>query len=485
MTNNKKPYLVTAAIICIGTGIVLGTGMFRLSTDGYTQNPLDLFFLISTSILFWYSLAFLFNYLINILLWEKFIKIPIGVSTYQWIKDFTASLSYSVATGIILVDAFGIKLNLLWIAALTAIQLIQTSVRPQLTTIFTGKSTSRINPFNTGDWIKVINESGHELITGQVCNISRGSVFIKTENSNLVSLTSDLISKFLIKNYKGGGDASRFQITCNFDFHIPQKRIKRIFSAAAYQTMYEMNLPLINEPEVIIDTINDNKINYILSYWIKPWIDVSPVSIKNKIYSTFITNLNYAGINSIIEVPSFNGHSSMLNYDLNTLEIKKEILKKIGLFEHLNIEEIDLIASEMKLKEFNHNDSIIQESECGQSMFVVVEGLLNVYKKNSDGYEIQVGLLKPGDFFGEMSLFTGENRSATVKAVCNSVVYEITKEVIAPIIERRSVLAEIFAKIITQRNEINIKKIKDSEIKHKSAIDWVVEKIKTFFHIKN
>lgn len=178
---------------------------------------------------------------------------------------------------------------------------------------------------------------------------------------------------------------------------------------------------------------------------------------------------------SIIPITVY-GDKILRQKSKNISQINDELIEKIkNMFDTMrNARGVGLAANQVGFDE---------------SIFVIdlssVEGLLNVYKKNSDGYEIQVGLLKPGDFFGEMSLFTGENRSATVKAVCNSVVYEITKEVIAPIIERRSVLAEIFAKIITQRNEINIKKIKDSEIKHKSAIDWVVEKIKTFFHIKN
>lgn len=481
MKENKKPYIVTIAIICIGTGIVLGTGMFRLAGDDYKHNPLDLFFLISASILFWYSISYLFNQLLNILLWEKFIKIPVGVNSYQWIKDFIASLPYTISTGILLVDTFNLELNLLWITVLIIIQFIQTSIRPQLTTMFAGKSSSKTNPFNTGDWIKIRNDAGVELIIGKVCNICRGSVFIKTEDNNLVSVSSDLINRLLIENYRGGGEESRFQIKLTFDFHIPQKRIKRILHASVFQVFYEIKIPLVKEPDVIIESIIDNEIIYVINYWIKPWIDINPSFMKNKIYSVIINNLNYTGINSLVKENSSMG----VNFDLNHIDNKKIILSKIALFENLNTNEITMLAEDLKLIEFRQNELIISESDSGHSMFILLEGLLEVYKHNNEGSDIKVGLLKPGDFFGEVSLLTGENRSASVKTVCNSVVYEITKNTIAPIIEKRTVLAESFAKVITERHEINIKRIQDSQIKHKSGLDFVVDKIKSFFHLKH
>ena len=40
-------------------------------------------------------------------------------------------------------------------------------------------------------------------------------------------------------------------------------------------------------------------------------------------------------------------------------------------------------------------------------MYILVEGLLNVFAPVSDGSEIKVAQITPGLFFGEMSLLTG------------------------------------------------------------------------------
>jgi CRP-like cAMP-binding protein len=76
---------------------------------------------------------------------------------------------------------------------------------------------------------------------------------------------------------------------------------------------------------------------------------------------------------------------------------------------------------------------VIKEGEDGDSMFVLLRGTARV-AVSKNGSVIPVATLSSGNYFGEMSLLTGERRSATVSAQAYCYVMEISKQVMADII---------------------------------------------------
>jgi CRP-like cAMP-binding protein len=65
---------------------------------------------------------------------------------------------------------------------------------------------------------------------------------------------------------------------------------------------------------------------------------------------------------------------------------------------------------------FENGEVIIREGEVGDCMYVVQEGQVEVYV-NSGADEIILNVLLPGAFFGEMTLFDKDVRSASVRAL--------------------------------------------------------------------
>jgi CRP-like cAMP-binding protein len=80
-----------------------------------------------------------------------------------------------------------------------------------------------------------------------------------------------------------------------------------------------------------------------------------------------------------------------------------------------------------------------------------VEGLLRVLRPGPDGGEIEVDRMGPGSAFGEFSLLTGAPRTATVVPHGDAIVYEITKDDLAPILQGHPELAERLSWILAQR----------------------------------
>lgn len=89
---------------------------------------------------------------------------------------------------------------------------------------------------------------------------------------------------------------------------------------------------------------------------------------------------------------------------------------------------LDLLISMLVECRFDAGATVVAEGEPGRSMFIVKSGRLAVSKRTNAGSVIQISVMEPGDFFGEMTLIEMHNRSATVLAESETVLYELTAQ---------------------------------------------------------
>ena len=104
----------------------------------------------------------------------------------------------------------------------------------------------------------------------------------------------------------------------------------------------------------------------------------------------------------------------------------KAFLVATPFFGGLSDASLDLLASMLVERRFDAGATIVAEGEPGRSMYIVHSGELVVSKRGDSGRAIRVAGLRPGDFFGEMTLIEMQNRSATVAAEIPTVLYELT-----------------------------------------------------------
>ena len=76
---------------------------------------------------------------------------------------------------------------------------------------------------------------------------------------------------------------------------------------------------------------------------------------------------------------------------------------------------------------FAPDEAIVQKDQPGGSMFVIHKGSVEIQTTDEEGNKKVIGTLREGDFFGEMSMLTGEPRSATVIAKEETQVLQIGK----------------------------------------------------------
>ncbi len=96
--------------------------------------------------------------------------------------------------------------------------------------------------------------------------------------------------------------------------------------------------------------------------------------------------------------------------------IDAAVFRKVALFSELEPGELDALSRVASVKPFSAGTPIIREAEPGDLFFVILRGEVKVSVDSPDGREVVLSHLQTGEFFGEMALFGGEGRSASVTA---------------------------------------------------------------------
>ena len=78
-------------------------------------------------------------------------------------------------------------------------------------------------------------------------------------------------------------------------------------------------------------------------------------------------------------------------------------------------------------KNYQDGDLIVREGDTGDSMYVIQSGTVEIFQ-TKNGVDVHLNYLKEGDFFGEMSIFEKERRSASVRAVGDIRILTIDKK---------------------------------------------------------
>jgi len=92
----------------------------------------------------------------------------------------------------------------------------------------------------------------------------------------------------------------------------------------------------------------------------------------------------------------------------------EDILKSIPLFADLKDDELATIASHAVTKSYPKNSVIINEGDDTNSLYVIQSGKVKAFLSNEDGKEVILSILKPGNYFGELSLLDSAPRSASI-----------------------------------------------------------------------
>jgi CRP/FNR family transcriptional regulator, cyclic AMP receptor protein len=105
------------------------------------------------------------------------------------------------------------------------------------------------------------------------------------------------------------------------------------------------------------------------------------------------------------------------------------MLKEIRLLQSFTESELAQLIQIGNTAAYEAHANIIIEGEMSWGLYLIMEGVVGIYKTNKlTGENYDVGQLRRGSFFGEMSLVDENPRSATVRALTDCQLFYISKD---------------------------------------------------------
>lgn len=130
---------------------------------------------------------------------------------------------------------------------------------------------------------------------------------------------------------------------------------------------------------------------------------------------------------------------------------KPELLRKTPLFEGLTEADLRDLAGKLTERTFQAGEIIFEQGDTAKAMFIVAAGNVNIHLPGEESRRISLKDLARGEYFGELSLFDHQPRSASALATTDVVLLELTAETLTPYLERRPTAAMSILRTMTQR----------------------------------
>ena len=396
----------------------------------------------------WLSAAFLFTRFLSVLVLDTWVSKRIEGRIPTFIHNMVAVIILTITIMCIISFVFDRSVAGIWATSGVIGIVLGFALRSMIADVFTGLAINIEQTYRIGEWI--VLESGLE---GCVEEINWRTTSIRTPQNNIVRVPNSNIGIKPIKNYTYPDHKSRFEVLISLDFSIETERATRVLLAGAKSVTSQYGFYEHPEPKVIVKNINEIGVEYEVQYWINAWKGISPPVARHRVLASMLEQLRHAGI-SIAYPKQDIYHEKMPSRHLDsaTGEDCIPLLRKIELFKPLDESELVVLGESISREHYKMGDTVIKVGEEGGTMFIVVEGLLEVFVDVfGDGNELRVGSIKPGQFLGEKSLLTGVNRSATAKAATDAILYKITREDMMPILHQRVEMLETISLIIAER----------------------------------
>jgi CRP-like cAMP-binding protein len=146
---------------------------------------------------------------------------------------------------------------------------------------------------------------------------------------------------------------------------------------------------------------------------------------------------------------------------LDDMAVQIELIKSAAYFTGLNPAELDSIGKLIFEKTVDRGEIILFEGEPAKALYFVVSGAVKVFKTSADGKEQILHLIRPGESFNDVPVFSGGSNLASAEAMTPVVLYGIEKSDLEVVIQDSPQLARNLIQVISQRVEHLVSLVED------------------------
>lgn len=449
-------------------------------TDYYYQGIVRVF-----DVLWWMTAAFMLTVGA-----ERFIWRPLEEKTQRSIpriiRNFFSIFIYLIAAMIIVAFVFDQKLTSLLATSGVIAMIIGLAIQINIANIFSGIAINLERPFRIGDWVQIGN-----FKEGKVVDINWRSTRIQSRDGSVLCIPNNQASESPIENFSYPDEGYFKYFTIHVDPIHPPERVKKVLLDAALSTEGVLDEPppgtrFLGLTAGMTGQSESWAANYLISVYVSDY--GKKFAHNEAIWLSVWTHLRYAGIRHVMERQEvhllFQGMQKHIGEKITT---PLSILQELDIFDPFSDEAKADLSRRMRHRFYAPGDMIVRQGDAGDSLFIIVEGTLGVWTRLDNGESIEVARLGAGNFFGEMALLTGEPRTATIIAITESRIYEITKEDIIPLIEKQPEISWALSEVLSERRMMTeFQKHKRDEVEEdKTRLSTqILAKIQNFFGFK-
>jgi small-conductance mechanosensitive channel/CRP-like cAMP-binding protein len=285
------------------------------------------------------------------------------------------------------------------------------ALQDTLGNLFAGLAIQIEKPFRVGHWVTVGGKDG------LVSEITWRATKIRTKAGNFVVVPNSVLSRDTITNYSEPTRETRLEVTVHAGYETSPNFVKRVVRSA----LRGEPLILSEQPiDVLLVDFADSYMTYRVRVWTADFAADELVRdrVRSRVY--------YAFRRHDIDFPfPVQVHVQETRDKLEPAAVehgRSTALDKVEILSSLSSSQRGQLAAMSRLLVYGEGEIITREGEPGDSMFVLQNGTAAVTLADAEG---DVARLHDGAFFGEMSLLTGDRRSATVTAVTDCELLEI------------------------------------------------------------
>ena len=317
------------------------------------------------------------------------------------------------------------------------------ALQDTLGNLFAGIALQADQPFQVGDVIKV-SERG----TGVVESVSWRGVKIRTFQNKLLVISNAVMGKEVIEVAPRGNLNARLVFFDTEYVQSPSKTIQLVREAVRQIENVSQKI----RPIVRIKHLGDHGIEWEIKYWADDYSKYNDTDalVRQRVWYLFAREkIDFAYPTRTIHMETKPVEVTHEDY----VEATTERLTNVPIFAPLSEEELEKLANSSKTRVFAPGEAIVRRGAEGNSMFVITRGAVKV-QIPEENYQKTINHLKRNDFFGEMSLLTGQPRTATVVAEEETEVLQIQKSALKPLFENNPQLMSAICEIIEERRTL-------------------------------
>jgi small-conductance mechanosensitive channel/CRP-like cAMP-binding protein len=372
----------------------------------------------------------------------------LGRSPPRIVEDLVIVVVY-VIYGFTQLRAAGVDLSSIVTTSAILTAVIAFAMQDTLGNLLGGLALQADNSLQVGDWVQL------DALVGQVRDIRWRSTLIETRNWETVVIPNSQLmkSRFAILGRRHGSPPQWRRIL-NFmvDPGVPPARV----IAMVNEEMREVAIPNVARgptPSCVLFKFEEGNLCYQLRYFLTNLLEDDFTDSMVRVH--LFASLQRAGIRiadpqrTVHAITRDEAHAETVRKRELTRHL--EILRGVDLFNGLSEDEKEEVAERLQYAPFARGDVITKQGATAHWLYIIAFGEAEVLYEPAGGAPRRIGSLHAGQFFGEMALFAGDVRHATVVAKTDVECYRLDRASVQELLLSRPQIAEQVGRVVGTR----------------------------------